>query len=194
MSLLYDLSDSTYDETGAFGEMIVNSIVKLRKYKERKHYLFKDVYIENNGSINQIDHIFVLNTGVFVVETKMINRKIYGKEEDLYWHFNDSLGRHDLYNPILQNEKHVKAVKRLLGNNFPVYSVVVFPKENKPKNMPSNVLNFSEFIDYPLNYQSEMLLSDKDIDYIKHILDNNNQKKEELKSKHKQIIKELRQK
>ena len=140
MLSLRNLYEDIPDELGAYGEMIVNSLVRLKSFKERECYLIKDVYIEDDRGVHQIDHIFILTNGVFIVETKTYYGKVFGESDAYLWY---SKG-YQFYNPILQNASHVKALEQLFGNKFKFISLVVFPKENKPKNMPDNVINFSK--------------------------------------------------
>ena len=176
-----DLFDESADDYGKFGETIVNNTVKTRIFKDVKCTLFKDLYIEADGWVYQIDHIFIMKSGIFVIETKMIKQKVYGNPKDRYWYY----GRNNkFFNPILQNEAHVEALKYIFGDMFDFKSIIVFPNENKPAGCPSNVLNYSEFLTNILKFPSEKELSDEDVAYISGVLNDFQNRKAELKAKH----------
>lgn len=74
---------------GKCGENIINQILQqMDGYK----YVLNDIMINDNGKSRQIDHIFVSEYGVFVIETKNYAGAIYGKEkiDEIYITLNDS--------------------------------------------------------------------------------------------------------
>lgn len=99
-------------------------------------YLINDVLIpsgkDRNGNQRtvEIDHILFTPSGLFVVETKSRAGTIYGAEEIDKWI--QVLGweneiEHEFFNPIKQNDIHIRALKRLLmKNDLTCYSCVVF--------------------------------------------------------------------
>ena len=189
-SWFYSLSSDSPEEAGAFGEMIVNNTMKLKKYQDIECYLFKDVYIDGPDRVNQIDHIFILKTGIFVVETKMFsNGKVNGTDNDEMWFYN----KKPFLNPIIQNESHVRALRKLIGDSFNIIPLVVFAWNNKPKTCKNqHVLNYSEFIDYPLNYIPDKELSSDDMKHICYLLTENEKIKPELKLKHREQLKKAK--
>jgi hypothetical protein len=87
-----------------------------------------------NGHTSQIDHVVVSKYGVFVIETKNISGHIYGSEYapkwKRYWkawyygveHSNDL----EFDNPILQNEAHIKALSRIIGERVTYIPIIAF--------------------------------------------------------------------
>ena len=67
-----------------------------------------------NGHTSQIDHVVVSEYGIFVVETKNYTGWIYGGADSEYWTQNIYGKKYQLYNPIQQNQGHVKALRRVL--------------------------------------------------------------------------------
>lgn len=183
------LDDSnTPSEQGAWGEQIVNAILYAFFQKEDKA-IYKDFYIESNGYVYQLDHIFVYKTGIFVIETKMMSGRIYGSIDDDIWKSVTPSKTITFYNPIKQNESHIKALKGVLGDYFPIESIIALPNDKKPKGCPLNVVNKKELVNYIKCFNTNKPLSHEDITHIKGLLDAINNKKKELKQKHiKQII------
>ena len=82
--LFYDLIADNSEDTGAYGEMIVNSVISLPAFKNKNCKLYKDVYIDGPDRVNQIDHIFILKNGIFLIETKMfLSILLNSKEKQL---------------------------------------------------------------------------------------------------------------
>lgn len=78
--------------------------------------------------LTQIDCIAVNEMGVFVIESKDFSGWIYGDFGQKKWTQVLDYGRdkHSFYNPFLQNQAHVDAVRDLIGEGVPIFSVVVF--------------------------------------------------------------------
>lgn len=95
--------------------------------------VFTNVYIPysngNRDRCTEIDAIVVLRSGVYVIELKSHNGKIISPDSNRWTQiYNDK--RISFYNPIYQNESHVKVINRILRSegqyNVPIYSIVVF--------------------------------------------------------------------
>jgi len=65
----------------------------------------------------QIDHVVVTPYGVFVIETKNYSGEIKGGREDKQWSVG---GRFKMYNPLKQNQGHIKALDNVLANHAPL--------------------------------------------------------------------------
>jgi len=78
---------------GVLGEYRVSRrLNKLASRYEGK--VFNDVIIPgDNNRTSQIDHILITPYGVYVIETKNVAGKIYGKEDDQYWTQSLAFGR-----------------------------------------------------------------------------------------------------
>ena len=108
-----------------------------------RYFLMNDVILSGKFS-KQIDHILINGYGIFVIETKNWGGQIYGSataEEWTRYFYNGSSRTH--YNPIKQNEKHCAAIKRIVGEVPPVYSVVIVLGADSVKVSADNV--FSDF-------------------------------------------------
>lgn len=95
----------------------------------------------SEGKYTEIDHIVFTRGGIFVIEVKSHNGFIKCPNDRFWWqNYNDKKIR--FYNPIWQNNTHVKIVQEILRNegqyNLPIHSIVVFT---------SNKVTFSEKYD-----------------------------------------------
>lgn len=111
---------------------------------ENERYVINDWMVSHHGRTSQIDHIVINPHGIFVIETKNYSGSIYGTEEQREWTQVLAYGKvkNKFYNPLKQNETHVYAVKKIVGN-LPVYSLVVFVQNNTENIVARNVIPLS---------------------------------------------------
>ncbi len=79
----------------------------------------------------QIDGLTVNENGVFVFESKDYVGWIYGHGERTHWTQVAAYGKnkYQFYSPVRQNMRHVEAVRAVVGDKVPVFSVIVFGRE-----------------------------------------------------------------
>ncbi len=111
---------------GKVGENVVAR--KLSHLPKDQYRVLNNVTIPTSKGSSQIDHIVVSTYGIFVIETKNYNGWIYGGENAEYWTQNIYGNKYQLYNPILQNAGHVRALKRVLKDYdpLPIIPIVAF--------------------------------------------------------------------
>jgi hypothetical protein len=100
---------------GELGEHKIN--IQLDQLPKGCRY-FSDIMLPNTRSrsgYSQIDHVVISPFGLFVIETKNYNGEIKGGRSDKNWTVSN---RFKMYNPLLQNYGHIKALEAAL-NGFP---------------------------------------------------------------------------
>ena len=99
---------------GKFSENLVyNEMLRLPD----EYIIFNDLLFKSNEHSTQIDHLVVSPYGVFVIETKGYKGWIFGGENSEYWTQVIYKSKHQFYNPIKQNNGHVRSCFRhFLGN------------------------------------------------------------------------------
>lgn len=122
---------------GKFSEKLVYR--KISKLSD-EYIIFNNLQFENNGYSTQIDHVVVSPYGVFVIETKGYKGWILGGENSEYWTQTIYKSKHQFYNPIKQNEGHIRYLRYLLrcSKKIPFIPIVVF---NNSANLKVNVTN-----------------------------------------------------
>lgn len=104
----------TYWDIGVEGEFYTYQ--ELEKL-ERKNEILTNLYIpKKNTEYSQIDLLIVDETGIYVCESKNVSGWIFGSENDEYWTVSLRNKKYKIYNPILQNEYHIKYLKQLLND------------------------------------------------------------------------------
>lgn len=116
-----------------YGKPSEKRLKELLEHEYSPNAVFSGIYVPyiNKGvdRYAEIDAVVVLSSGVFVIELKSHNGKITNGDTK-YWTqvYNDK--RISFYNPMYQNDTHVKVINSILKSegqyNVPIYSVVVF--------------------------------------------------------------------
>lgn len=112
-------------------------------------YVLNNLYVvKADGGTSEIDMLLVCTKGLFVFESKNYTGWIFGDDKHKYWTVTlyagkDWLGsrnveKHKFYNPIWQNDSHIKHLRKLLGNTVPMKSVIVFSDRCELKKVINN--------------------------------------------------------
>ena len=115
---------------GMIGERKVRK--KIGKTKENSQYVFNDVLLNIDNKSSQIDHIVLNQNGVFVIETKNYSGRIYGSDNQFEWTqvLQHGKEKNKFYNPVKQNQTHIFELRKIIGNNVPIESIIVFVQGN----------------------------------------------------------------
>lgn len=149
-----------------------NVAMRLNALPKSEYAVFNDLLIQDVQYSSQIDHVVVSKYGIFVIETKNYKGWIYGGEYSEHWTQNIWGNKYQLYNPILQNKGHVKALKSYLGiSGFPFIPVVVFSSRAGIRvNVRDNdVLYYSELTEF-IKSKKVVLLSNDDVGFVIEML------------------------
>ena len=109
---------------GYIGEKRIHRV--LEKLGE-EYRIFNDMYVpKQDGQLTQVDHVVVSKYGVFVIETKNYSGWIFGSEKQKNWTQTIYKKKTRFYNPILQNNTHIKALQYFLNMGMTMHSIIVF--------------------------------------------------------------------
>lgn len=142
------------------GEALVSRVL-LSHFGPPDYHLMNHVTIRMDDGTTQVDHILVSKFGVFVIETKDHKGWIFANAADTTWTQVLFRKRFKFQNPILQNKRHIRAVRGLLDFLPPeaVRSVVVFSGEAEFKTeTPQGVILIGQLAEY-LRHQNEVVMS-----------------------------------
>lgn len=111
---------------GKKGERSVAST--LASLEEDGYIVMNDLMFRDGNYTTQIDHMVISVHGIFVIETKNYQGWITGNVNKDYWTQNIWGKKYSFYNPIFQNNNHIKFLRRkfdiLKGKSL--YPIVVF--------------------------------------------------------------------
>ncbi len=151
---------------GVVGETTVKYSAKFQ-LPENIYHPIHNVTLPTLDGTTQIDHIFVSQFGIFVVETKNMKGWIFGGEKQKQWTQTIFKNTYKFQNPLHQNYKHVKALEAAL--NIPpeiIHSVVVFTGDSTFKTpMPANVFNGGGYGKYIKSF-GEPVLSEAEVNKV----------------------------
>lgn len=94
----------------------------------RNGVTLRNVYIPtDDGGTSEIDLLYITQKGIFVLESKNYSGWIFGNEKQYQW--TASLPNREksrFYNPIKQNQVHIKWLQKFIDSEIPMFSLIVF--------------------------------------------------------------------
>lgn len=148
-STYYQITKNSYEsaikDTGKNGEYMI--------YKQIKHFeqsggkLLFNCYLPKDNKTTEIDVMLICYYGIFVFESKNYGGWIFGDEQADVWTQTLPAKRRTsrkehFYNPIKQNRTHIEYLKKQIGNDIPIYSIIVFSDNCTFKNVPQSNLEY----------------------------------------------------
>lgn len=138
--------ESPYDK----GRHLENLTYKSLRHFEKNggKFLFNLLIPKRQGGTTEIDVLLICSKGLFVFECKNYDGWIFGHEGHPKWTQTLPKGRglchkENFYNPIMQNASHIKHLKNLIGDNLPMWSIIVFSDKCEFKNVTIKSNNIS---------------------------------------------------
>ncbi|MCH5316599.1 MAG: NERD domain-containing protein [Eubacterium sp.] len=130
---------ATRNDKGKFGEYL---IFKRLKYLEAKgcKFLFNVYLPKDNGETTEIDVMLIARKGIVVFESKNYSGWIFGNEKSKNWTQTLPQGKgrslkEHFFNPIMQNNLHIKCLKNVIGEDYPIHSIIAFSERCTLKNI-----------------------------------------------------------
>ena len=115
---------------GLMGEYLTyKNIRHLENFNSK--FLFNIYIPKGNSGTSEIDLLMISTKGIFVFESKNYSGWIFGTENQQYWYQTLPTGRsksrkEQFFNPVMQNNTHIKHLQALLPKQVPIFSVIVF--------------------------------------------------------------------
>lgn len=120
-------------DKGSNGEYLIYEHLRLLENHGGK-FLFNIYLPKGKGETTEIDVLLISPKGLFVFESKNYGGWIFGNDAHKSWTqvFPAGRGRSHkerFYNPVMQNASHIVHLKRFIGGNYPISSIIVFSDE-----------------------------------------------------------------
>lgn len=129
----YPGQEKASEVIGRMGEEEVKSTLRLMRNKK---FVLRNLILGSKGRTTEIDCLVISEGGIYVIESKHYSAKILGKINTEYWRVIYGNGKEfKLFNPIRQNDAHIRALSYKLKNILPrgrdewFRSVIVFSDE-----------------------------------------------------------------
>lgn len=139
-------SNRTEEEIiGARGEKKCYDMISI--YEKTGSKILRNIYLpKSSGETTEIDMLMISQKGIFVFECKNYKGWIFGNSGKKYWYQTLPKGyqkseSHRFYNPIFQNNNHIKALKYILDEHVPYYSILSFSDDCTFKTIPQTSSN-----------------------------------------------------
>ncbi|MGL6125430.1 MAG: nuclease-related domain-containing protein [Metamycoplasmataceae bacterium] len=135
--------ESYTDKLGKDAEQKVNNIIQNWADRNNAHYIPSSMFKYDKNKIFEVDGILITARALVVVEVKNINGIIEGKGLEKTWFKLMGSKRHEINNPIMQNEKHIEHILAITKLKVPMLSLIIFDtrtEELRCTEIPSHVL------------------------------------------------------
>lgn len=127
-------------DKGALGEY--NVYKELESFPGKKRFLF-NLYLPLGQGSTEIDVIMLHRSGIYVFESKNYQGAVYGTEHQSQW-CHCTKNKYSFYNPISQNETHIRALRKILGEDYTYHNIIVFGNEASLHTDCENVVNLKK--------------------------------------------------
>lgn len=130
----------TSEDLGIMGEFLIEN--ELYEINEVYGKVVHNIYLpKEDGTSTEIDLVYITQHGIYVIESKNYNGWLFGNYNNKFWTVTYKTGlKQSLYNPIWQNNTHIKYLKNFLPdiNKNAFFSIVVFSNTVEIKNLYNN--------------------------------------------------------
>lgn len=135
--------ESYTDKLGRESENKINKIIKSWADNNNAHYISSSMFKYDKNKIFEVDGILITARALIVVEVKNISGVIEGKGLEKKWFKVLGTKRHEIKNPIIQNEKHIEHILAITKLKVPMLSLIVFDSRTEKLNcsdIPAHVI------------------------------------------------------
>ena len=113
---------------------------------DKNAIVLQNVYVPKaDGGTSEIDVLYITSKGLFVIESKNYAGYIFGNDKSQNWTVtlyagegfwgNSIVEKHHFYNPVWQNNTHIRNLIKLLQMDIPMFSIIVFGDDSDIKAM-----------------------------------------------------------
>ena len=196
----YKITNITYSDVrhdvGKYGEYLIYKYLKEFENQGAK-FLFNIYVPKKDEETTEIDVLMISNKGLFVFESKNYSGWIFGDETKKYWYQTLPSGykrshKEKFYNPVFQNNTHIKYLKSIIVEQIPMYSIITFSErctlmDIKLNNSKVHIIKRNQaysLVSTIYNDMSEEYLSTEQIEKIYNVLYPFTQVNSNIKQKH----------
>ena len=122
---------TTVFDKGRYGEYLIFKNLRHLE-KQGAKFLFNVYFPKEDGETTESDVILITPRGFLVFESKNYSGWIFGDEKQKMWVQTLPQGKgkparkEKFFNPILQNDLHIKYLRSVVGNDYSIRSIIVF--------------------------------------------------------------------
>ena len=155
---------------GTAAEVKINADLKIWAKHTNNRFIPNSIYSYGENKVFEVDSILITSKALIVIEVKSIKGGIEGDALNPTW--NKVLGtvRHDITNPVTQNDKHIDHIVKMTQLKIPTVSLIIYSNRAqyiKVENIPSHtvVTKHSELFDVldEINISLEQVLNEDEV-------------------------------
>ena len=177
-----------FGEKGDTGENIIEyDLINLPFYKK----IIRNAYIPYNGGTSEIDLIMLTEYGIYIIESKNYSCWIFGSEKDRNWTAKYINKTNTFYNPIKQNDGHIKALTNYLQiTDNGINSLIIFGGGAELKKVPKNTKKRQIIYDYQMidmfeyEMRKQKIFTEAYIEKLYNLLEPTTHITEDVRQKH----------
>ncbi len=128
---------------GQSAETIINNDIATWAKHTTNRFIKASLYAYNKNMVFEVDGILITTKGIIVVEIKSIKGEIIGEAKATQWIKKIGEKQHITGNPIIQNDKHINHIMKMLDIKVPIVSLIVYSNRAesiKVTNQPGHVV------------------------------------------------------
>lgn len=122
---------STVFDKGRYGEYLISKNLRHLE-KQGAKFLFNVYFPKEDGETTESDVIMITPRGFIVFESKNYSGWIFGDEKQKMWTQTLPQGKgkpahkEKFFNPIMQNNLHIKYLRSVVGAEYSIKSIIAF--------------------------------------------------------------------
>lgn len=148
--VIKDIIENDYEtpSKGEIGEYNIEYELNCLSFYKK---ILRNLYIPYNGGTSEIDLVMLTEFGIYIVESKNYSCWIFGSENDRNWTAKYINETRTFYNPIKQNDGHIKALTNYLQiTDNGINSLIIFGGDAELKKVPQNTPTRQIIYDYQI--------------------------------------------
>ena len=132
---------------GLKSETRINNDIKTWAKQTKNLFLASSLFRYDNNKVFEVDSILLTPQALFVIEIKSIKGIIEGDGQLTHWKKKLGDKEFKISNPIIQNEKHIEHILKMINVKIPTVSFIIFSDRSDQliiENIPGHVLVFKQ--------------------------------------------------
>ena len=164
MMSIYFLLHEMYRPLRDYGIIKMSKGIKYNKLDENITLDLTE-YLKNI-KYKEINNVLITEKGIISLFFVCFDGIVYGNNPGSKWIQRINHQQIFIPNPIKFNEDKIIGLQNKLNLDFKINNLVVFVNNNAENVRSNQVINLNKFTDYITNFQSDINLTDKEIDEL----------------------------
>ncbi|MCP4337227.1 MAG: NERD domain-containing protein [Mycoplasma sp.] len=128
---------------GQKSEVLINNDINIWAKHTKNKFLKASLYKYDQNKVFETDGILVTKKALIVIEIKSIKGEVIGDAKIPQWTKKLGEVEHPIKNPVIQNDKHIDHIMKMMQLKVPIVSLIIFSNRTesiKVSNQPQHVI------------------------------------------------------